>query len=63
VDATGVYWTNQGSGTVVKMPRGGGALTTLASGQSGPSGIAVDSTSVFWTNYYSGTVMRLSPKE
>jgi hypothetical protein len=62
VDATWVYWTNQGSGTVVKVPRGGGTLTTLVSGQSGASGIAVDSTSVFWTNEYSGTVMSLSPK-
>jgi len=38
---------------------GGGTLTTLASGQNWPQGIAVDATSVYWTNYRGGTVMKV----
>jgi len=38
VDATSVYWTNDHDGTVMKIAKGGGTFTTLASGQF-PSGI------------------------
>jgi hypothetical protein len=46
VDATNVFWTNEGSGpklgTVMSAPIGGGAPTTLASGQPTPRAIAID---------------------
>jgi hypothetical protein len=70
VDATSVYWTNAGtvnrsggfiqdSGSVMKVPLGGGTPATLASGQSYPNGIAVDANCIYWITYYSGTVMKV----
>jgi hypothetical protein len=74
VDATGVYWTNEGSwgnfpggfpspppinGSVMKAPLDGGPATTLSCGEGEPFGIAVDATSIYWTNAVSGTVMKL----
>jgi hypothetical protein len=73
VDATNVYWTNQGTapgyadGSVMKCAIAGcgGTPTVLASGQTNPAGIAVDATSVYWTNqgtaaknYLDGTVAK-----
>jgi len=55
VDALNVYWTASTTGEtppdrrVVSVPIGGGALTTIASGLSGPF-IATSSEAVFWTD-------------
>jgi hypothetical protein len=54
VDATNVYWTNEGDGTVMKKPLAGGNATMVASGQNEPRAIAVDATSAYWVNAGSG---------
>jgi hypothetical protein len=49
IDSTNVYWTDDWAGTLMAVPLGGGAPTTLAEGDDF-GGIAVDETSVYWTN-------------
>jgi hypothetical protein len=62
VDATSVYWTAYGNGTVMKCAIGGcnNSPSIVASGQSQPWRIAVDATSVYWTNHLGGTVMKVA---
>jgi hypothetical protein len=66
VDATSVYWARHGDsacqGTVVKVPVGGGILTTLASGLASPYGVAVDGTSVYLTDLVDGNILKVTPK-
>jgi hypothetical protein len=53
VDATSVYWVD---GNVMKVPIGGGAVTTLAVANTQGS-IAVDATSVYWAD--TGGLMKI----
>jgi hypothetical protein len=71
VDATSAYWSDYGSGMVMKAPLGGGTAVTLATGVIGAFTLAVDQTSVYWVaegNCLSdagtcpGTVMKVTPK-
>jgi hypothetical protein len=57
VDGDNVYWTNSaedgdaGSGSVMSVPKAGGATTVLASGETKPHEIAVGGGNVYWTTY------------
>jgi len=52
VDASGVYWTDQGGGAnkLLKAPLGGGAPVTLAVGADAPGCVAIDSTNAYFTS-------------
>lgn len=55
VDATSVYWTNYGDGTVNSSPiAGGGAVTNLAKDQDHPAALISDGTNLYWANYSAG---------
>jgi Domain of unknown function (DUF5050) len=63
VDATTVYWTEQGSapasGKVMKVQKDGTGTTTLAMGQQDPQGMAIDATAVYWANKTDGTICKV----
>jgi hypothetical protein len=44
----------------MKVPIVGGAITTLASGQTDPFGITVGAATVYWTTYVNDVVMKVS---
>lgn len=54
LDAESIYWTTEGidvaNGTVMKVPRAGGAPVSLATGHGTPSSIAVVDGFVYWTS-------------
>jgi hypothetical protein len=53
IDATDVYWTNRGDGTVMKLAKNaqaGAQPTTIATDQSAPGAIVADQTGVYWIN-------------
>jgi hypothetical protein len=65
-DGVNVYFTDRGSGaigsgSVDKVPVGGGGSSTVAPSQSYAWGVAVDATYVYWTAAIDGTVNR-APK-
>lgn len=60
VDASHVYWTEQGSGKVMMASKvDGSGAKELASGQNKPQGIAVDGAAVYWANTGGGTISKV----
>ena len=50
VDDGYVYWTNEGSNSVMRAPKAGGAPIAIELGQYEPHRLIVDPTSMFWHN-------------
>lgn len=64
VNGSTLYWTMPagtvaGAGAIAKMPVGGTASTSLASGLNEPSDLAVDGTHVYFTTRQDGNVMKV----
>lgn len=59
VDGTYVFWTDYGSGAVMRAFADGSGATTIATGQNGPVNIALDGEWVYFTNYNAGQVVRV----
>ena len=55
--ASNLYWANQGAGTIIKDPLSSGLLQVIATGQNGPTGLAVDGSNLYWADQ-AGTVMK-----
>jgi hypothetical protein len=58
VNAKAVYWTTGKGSTVMKVPLGGGSITTLASGHPAWA-VTVDATSVYWATGSEGSVLKV----
>jgi len=62
VDGGFVYWNNPLQNTIVRVPVGGGTVTTIVTGYAAVA-LAVDSTSLYWTvGGSAGKVMKATPK-
>ena len=60
-DGSGVYWTNEGDGTIMRGGLDGGPAYVLARPQNSPGNIVVSPTHVFWVNRSStGSVMKVA---
>ena len=61
-DATEVFFTIAGTGTVHRCPRAGcgAASETIATGQTEARGIAVDAKAVYWASFADNVIMKLA---
>jgi len=53
LDATHAYFAGGIRGTILKLPKQGGSLETIVTGEKEPTSIAVDSSGVYWGNWSS----------
>jgi streptogramin lyase len=58
-DADSIYWTERGSGGVIRATLALGNPTSIAVGQTQPYGIALDDQYVYWTNEGTNDVLRV----
>ncbi len=63
VDGTSVYWvagtSDASTGTIMKVPVGGGTPTTLASRPGAPAHLAVDASYIYWAEQAPGAIMKV----
>lgn len=60
-DHSNMYWTDDGSSTIRRVPVSGGAATVIATDQAGATDIAIDGANIYWINAVdNGAVMRLA---
>jgi hypothetical protein len=52
IDATNIYWglNSTSNGMILSVPIAGGTVTTIASGQAGPWGLASTGSLIYWAN-------------
>jgi hypothetical protein len=60
MDATYLYFSNEGDGTIKKVLKTGGIPTTLATGQGYAQSLATDGVNVYWGSYTDKTLRRTS---
>ncbi len=58
VDGTNLYVTDYGTNDIWQVSKASGAKTLLASGQAGPTGLAVDAQYVYWGSNLGGAILR-----
>jgi hypothetical protein len=60
IDATFLYWADQGKGEIAKCPITNCAanITVLASGQKAPTHLAIDDKAVYWAEWVAGGSVR-----
>jgi sugar lactone lactonase YvrE len=58
IDSANVYWVQEATGAVMKVPINGGTPQTIAVGGGGVSFITIDGASVYFANQYNGEVMK-----
>lgn len=59
MDATHIYWANEGDGTLARVSREGGTVEVLVRGQTWPVGVLLDETHLYWLDRTAGVIQRL----
>jgi hypothetical protein len=60
-DRLSVYWTDEATRTIRKVPVGGGEATVVATDQRSPSELTIDGTNIYWINATAdGAIMKLA---
>lgn len=60
-DGLNVYWSNNADGELRMVPRQGGSVTTIATGQGEVDRMAADGSGLYWIGHYAFNVVKLSP--